>query len=432
MDIRGNIQTLTLRMVPEVVSNVSTVIAGDSLTFAYDAHGPPAHGVESRLTRPHLDVPLRCRRQPGVRRQPRWHDQTIPLQRATANFPHALTGITDERGIRYASFDYQADGRAVASYHAGNAQRVDIAITTPTAPAPDRQPRPRQHLRNAVQLGVALVTGVDGPGCSTCGAGDTTYVYDPANNNLLSKTANGVTTQYGNYDAKGQYGCKVEGVTAADPSTGECAFDPVDSPDASRTDYTYDSRFFHKITGITEPSVNPAGQKVTSSTYDDYGNRLTETVSGYAPDGQGGYTAVSRSQRWQYGGDGSPECDAVPLHQLCRHDGPRTDLADVTVSALLPRRCQPGQQPRAPETDHRRQRRAGAVQHPVQRHRPGPERIPPQRRDADLYLLPRQRPLADADRSRRRRQPHHALDLPGHRRGRRRSPRPTARRMPPR
>ncbi len=186
-----------------------------------------------------------------------------------------------------------------------------------------------------MQLGVALVTGIDGPGCSSCGGSNTTYDYDPANNNLLAKTANGVTTKYGNYNAKGEYGCKVEGVTAADTSTGACAYDPVASPDARRTDYSYDPRFFHKITSLTEPSVNPAGQKVTTYTYDDYGNRLTETISGFAPNGSG-YAAVSRSQSWQYGGDGTPECDAVPLHQRCRHDGPRTDVSDVTVYAYYP------------------------------------------------------------------------------------------------
>ena len=159
----------------------------------------------------------------------------------------------------------------------------------------------------AVQLGVALVTDIAGPGCSTCGGSNTSYQYDPANNNLLGETENGVTTQYGNYDTRGQYGYKIEA---------------VGTPEARRTDYTYDARFFNKITSMTEPSVNPAGSKLTSHSYDDFGNRLSEVISGFAPDGQGGYGPVSRTTTRQYAG---------PLNQLSFTDGPRTDVNDFTT-----------------------------------------------------------------------------------------------------
>ena len=141
------------------------------------------------------------------------------------------------------------------------------------------------------------------------------YVYDPANNNLLSKTENGVTTQYGDYDAKGQYGFRIEA---------------VGTPEQRRTDYTYDTRFYNKITSITEPSVAPGQSKVTTTTYDDWGNRLSETISGHRPDG----SPVSRTTTWQYAG---------PLHQLSQIDGPRTDVADITTYDYYP--DDPGQGP---------------------------------------------------------------------------------------
>ncbi|MBU1192528.1 MAG: RHS domain-containing protein [Gammaproteobacteria bacterium] len=225
-----------------------------------------------------------------------------------SRFPHALTGITDERGIRYATFGYDDQGRANLSTHANNAQRVDIlynADGTRTVTNSRNQP---STYSTAIQLGVALVTNIAGPGCSTCGTGNTSYNYDPTNNNLLSKTENGVTTQYGNYDAKGQYGYKIEA---------------VGTPQERRTDYTYDARFYHKITTLSEPSVAPGQNKVTSYTYDDWGNRLTETIAGFKPDG----TPVSRTTTWQYNG---------PLHQLSQIDGPRTDVADITTYAYYP------------------------------------------------------------------------------------------------
>lgn len=35
------------------------------------------------------------------------------------SFPHHLTGITDEKGVRYATFSYDAQGRAISTEHAG-------------------------------------------------------------------------------------------------------------------------------------------------------------------------------------------------------------------------------------------------------------------------------------------------------------------------
>ena len=60
--------------------------------------------------------------------------------------------------------------------------------------------------------------------------------------------------------------------------------------------------------------------KVTTYTYDDWGNRLTETINGFKPDG----TVVSRTTTYQYNG---------PLHQLSQIDGPRTDVSDLTTYA---------------------------------------------------------------------------------------------------
>ncbi|QSA99792.1 RHS repeat protein [Methylomonas sp. EFPC1] len=44
-----------------------------------------------------------------------------------ANFPHALTGIVDENNKRYASWSYDAKGRAVSSQHAGGAELTSVA-----------------------------------------------------------------------------------------------------------------------------------------------------------------------------------------------------------------------------------------------------------------------------------------------------------------
>ncbi len=329
-DINGNIQTLSYNGANGLLERVDSD-AGDYLSFAYDTENRIASvsygGGSSRTWSYRYDANgnLEYVDNPdGTTRQYHYED---------ANFPNVLTGITDERGVRYATYAYDAQGRTILSTHAGNAQRIDITYND----ADDTRTvtnslGEKSTYSTTVQLGLTMITDVAGPGCSTCSTGNTSYNYDPATNNLLSKTENGITTKYAQYDNKGQYGCKVEGITAADTSAGECDFDPAASPDARRTDYTYDSRFFHKITSITEPSVLPGASKFITYTYDIWGNRTSETVTGFDPSGN----PVSRTTRWQYGGDGTPECDAVPLHRLCRRDGPRIDVADITIYRYYP------------------------------------------------------------------------------------------------
>jgi YD repeat-containing protein len=42
------------------------------------------------------------------------------------NLPFALTGVTDERGVRYSTFAYQSDGRAISSEHFGGTDRYEF------------------------------------------------------------------------------------------------------------------------------------------------------------------------------------------------------------------------------------------------------------------------------------------------------------------
>ncbi|MCW8994882.1 MAG: DUF6531 domain-containing protein, partial [Psychromonas sp.] len=223
--------------------------------------------------------------------------------RTTGFFKHYLTGITDERGIRYATFEYNDQNKVSASYHAGNADRVDIVYNTDGNRVVTNSRGYETNYTTLKQHDVTLVTNKSGAGCSTCGNSNISYQYDPSNNNLLSKTDNGVTTEYGNYDAKGNYGYKIEA---------------KNTPEERRFDYTYDPRFHAKVATITEASVAADQQKVTRYSYDNYGNLTNVTVSGFKPDG----SPVSRTATYQYNG---------PLHQLSQYDGPRTDVADITT-----------------------------------------------------------------------------------------------------
>ena len=233
-------------------------------------------------------------------------------------FPNHLTGITDENTKRYATWAYDAQGRATLSEHAGGVERVTLAYNANSSTTVTDS---RGNIRTydfTVTGGELAVDDVNGIPCSTCSNGkmkDRTY---DANGYLASSSDwQDIITKYGQYDPKGQYGCKVEGVRALDASTGACAFDLAASPNARRTDYIYDSRFFNRITSMTERSVKTGSDKVTTNTFNAFGNRLSETISGFDVLGN----PVARTTTYEYNG---------PLNQLSQVDGPRTNASDIT------------------------------------------------------------------------------------------------------
>lgn len=78
-------------------------------------------------------------------------------------YPHALTGITDERGIRYASYDYDDQGRAIMSSHANGADRVDVTYRTDGARIVRNSRHFYTNYQTVVQDGVALTTQMQAP-----------------------------------------------------------------------------------------------------------------------------------------------------------------------------------------------------------------------------------------------------------------------------
>jgi RHS repeat-associated protein len=234
-----------------------------------------------------------------------------------AGFRAGLTGISDRvrgREERYASWTYDGLGRATASYHgpqtAVQGDRIDGVTISYDDPATRTVTDSRGDGRTYTvinQLGSYRLAGITRPGCPGCGDGDSGFSYDPETNHLLSSTVSGSVTEYGNYNGRGEPRFRIEA---------------KGTPQERRTDYTYDSRYHGKVATLAGPSVNPSGRRISSFGYDDFGNRTSETVTGYAPDGQGGWMVVSRTTSYRFDG---------PLHQLSQIDGPRKDVSDITT-----------------------------------------------------------------------------------------------------
>jgi len=208
--------------------------------------------------------------------------------------PFALTGIVDENGQRFATWTYDAQGRALSSEHAGGAERVEIAYNDVDGTRTVTNALGLQMLYHFTTLqGVSKVTQID----RLAPAATRRFTYD-ANGYLASATDwNGTLTTYVN-DARGL----PSAITEA-----------AGTPQARTTTIAYDARFHVPVT-IAQPGLT------TAFTYDTNGNVLTrtetDTTTGTAP-----YATGGTKRTWTYSwSDGL----------LVSLQGPRTDVTAVT------------------------------------------------------------------------------------------------------
>ncbi|MEE9326712.1 MAG: DUF6531 domain-containing protein [Cocleimonas sp.] len=171
-------------------------------------------------------------------------------------FPHHLTGLTDENSNRFATWDYDDQGRAILSEHAGQADKVTFAYnsdgtTTVTGALGDS----RTYHFDLIQGGLK-VKKITGDRCQTCGNGHMKERTYDDNGYLSSYTDwNGNLTTY------------TRDATGLELSRTEASGTP--QARTITTDWHADFRLPIKIT---------QSGKVTEYTYDAIGYLLSQTT----------------------------------------------------------------------------------------------------------------------------------------------------------
>ena len=201
-------------------------------------------------------------------------------------YPNALTGIIDESGNRYATYAYNAQGRAVSSQHAGGVDLTTITYNGSATTVTDA----RNHAYTYTftkQFGITKPTGLTG--VPTPAVGGKAFSYD-ANGFIASKTDynNNLTTY--THDARGLETSRTEAVGKPEARTIATTWHPT----------------FHLPTQIVEST------RTTTLNYDANGTLLTKTLSAV--------DAPSKTWNYTYNASG----------QVLTVDGPRTDVNDIT------------------------------------------------------------------------------------------------------
>ncbi|MCG8064892.1 MAG: DUF2235 domain-containing protein [Candidatus Thiodiazotropha endolucinida] len=216
---------------------------------------------------------------------------------------HNLTGITDERGIRYATWAYDDKDRAVLSTHADQVGQVSLDFSTPGETRVTDSQGKVSIYTTEIRNGVALVTAIQGPGCSSCGRGDVSYRYNAQLQLIELATKDGITKHYA-YDAQGR--TQQVGQQSAGGTVREVAR------------YEYADNTALKPSAVIRPSINPQGEHRFANVYNALGQPTQLTEQGYRPEADGSYSPIQRTTRLDYNESGN----------LTVIDGPREDVED--------------------------------------------------------------------------------------------------------
>ena len=212
------------------------------------------------------------------------------------NLVHALTGITDENGARYATWGYDGGtGRATSSQHAGGVDSVTLYYGSYSPTANDGSTtvvdgfgttRTYNYQAHGGVVRVRFVTEPVGTSIST---------FDANGNTATFRDANGAQTTYAYDLARNLEVSRTEAFGTAVARTIATQWHPV----------------YRLPTKIVAPSSAPGVSEVTDYAYDARGNLLQKTL-----------TAGATSRQWTM--------TYSALGQLLTVDGPRTDQTDVT------------------------------------------------------------------------------------------------------
>jgi YD repeat-containing protein len=237
------------------------------------------------------------------------------------NGHYYLTGIVDENGTRFATYQYDTQGRAISTGHAGGADLYQLQYNAGSTVISD--PLGTQRTQNfQTILGVVKPTGISQPGGSGCGPSSASLTYD-ANGNIATRTDfNGNTTAY-TYDlSRNLETQRIEAQGKPEQRTIRTTWHPT----------------YRLPTGTAEPL------KITTLSYDANGNLLSKVEQPTSDsNGSQGFGAAAngaaRTWSWTYTTYGRKTRATDPLGNVTSYTyhpdddpdlGKRGNLASVT------------------------------------------------------------------------------------------------------
>jgi len=130
-----------------------------------------------------------------------WYNEQENTQ--NTDLPYALTGITDERGIRFVTWKYASNGKAISSEHSGGRDKNTLQFLTGNAVRATNSLGKQTIYQFEDIADSRRIVSISGVATQSCAGANKAYTYTPEGW-LKSKTDwKGVQTTY-SYNALGQ------------------------------------------------------------------------------------------------------------------------------------------------------------------------------------------------------------------------------------
>lgn len=231
-------------------------------------------------------------------------------------YKNALTGITDERGVRFVTYSYDSSGRPIGESLAGGVGNYALTYNTNKTVVTDPLGSQRTYNYQNI-LGISRSTGVSQPGGSGCGAAAESIGYDSSGNATSRLDFNGKKTTYAYDTARNLEILRTEGLSGSGAVLPETR--------SISTVWHADWRFPVRIEEYAGASASGTPLRRTLFAYDGWGNETERTVLD---------VAAGASRTWTTAYVYSTAMPGRPLRKT--EDGPRTDVGDVTVTDYYP------------------------------------------------------------------------------------------------
>ncbi|HSH95656.1 MAG TPA: DUF6531 domain-containing protein, partial [Roseimicrobium sp.] len=218
------------------------------------------------------------------------------------SYVNALTGITDAKGVRWATFGYNGSGKAISTQYAGPVNTYTAAFGTNSSTITNPLSKDTVYYYKNIQ-GVRRAVLLDGIASTNCVASNRNVNYDKLGRVISITDWENNITRY-RYDSRSNVTQIVEAYnTAQRRITNISWLATLNLPDV-----------------IREPGLT------TDYDYDTYGRLVTMTQTDTA-------TAATRITTYAYYSNGTDGSGNVILGRLQQVDGPRTDVSDITSYA---------------------------------------------------------------------------------------------------
>ncbi|HTR58586.1 MAG TPA: RHS repeat-associated core domain-containing protein [Casimicrobiaceae bacterium] len=223
-----------------------------------------------------------------------WPDTSVrQFLYENSTYPHALTGIVDETGQRYATYTYDSHGRAISEAHAGGADSYSFSYNADETSTITDPMGTTRTFNFATVLGAVKNAGISQP-CTFCGVNSRAIAYD-GNGNVSSRTDfNNKKVCYAYDLTRNLETARLEGVLSTETCSTVLGA-PPNRPDVRKITTTWNATYRLPAT-ISEPA--PGGTKTTAFSYDASGNLTQKSIT--APKNDGSGTNITRTWNWTY------------------------------------------------------------------------------------------------------------------------------------